>query len=150
MKRANAISGIFLCVFSIVMLGMVIPTQINAGPSGMMSPRLVPNMMMIGILLLSLPLVIRGLRKTPEYDAQDTESPISRAEMLALLRISGVFAASIVLYELFGALVGASSLVILALLVLGERRPLVIVALTVVLLTGLWALFYKVLGTAIL
>lgn len=146
MKRANAISGIILCVFSLVMLAFVIPGQISTGPSGMMSPRLVPQMTMIGIFGLSVLLVLGSLRGGED----DHPPPFSRKELLALLRISAVFAIAIALYENFGALIGASSLVIFGLLALGERRPLVILALTVVLLTGLWALFYKVLGTAIL
>lgn len=146
MKRANAISGIVLCVFSLIMLTIVIPSQINDGPSGMMSPRLVPQMMMVGILVLSGLLVINNLRANED----NSPSPISRSELRALLRISAVFAVAIALYEMFGQLIGAAALVILGLLALGERRPLVIGALTVVLLTGLWALFYKVLRTAIL
>ena len=146
MKRANLISGTLLCVFSLSMLVFVIPSQIGTGPSGMMSPRLVPQMMMIGIFVLSVLLTITSLRR----DSGDGPPPISRGEMMALLRISAVFAIAIALYEVFGALVGASSLVILGLLVLGERRPLVIGSLSVALLTGLWALFYKILGTAIL
>ncbi len=147
MKRANAISGLCLCVFSVVMLAVVIPAQISTGPAGMMSPRLVPNMMMITIFVLSAFLVLGNLRQDR---AQDAPPPISRAEMKALLRIAGVFAAAIGLYEAFGALAGGSSLVILGLLALGERRPLVIGGITLTLLTGLWVLFYKILGTAIL
>ena len=146
MNRANAISGIILCVFSLIMLVFVIPGQISDGPSGMMSPKLVPQMMMIGILGLSVLLVLNNLRNIDN----DAPAPISRDELTALLRISGIFAVAIALYEFFGPLAGAASLVILGLLVLGERRPLLIGLLTVVLLTGLWALFYKVLGTAIL
>ena len=47
MRRANIVSGVVLALFGLVMLVAVIPLQIEHGPPDMVSPRLVPNMMMV-------------------------------------------------------------------------------------------------------
>lgn len=146
MKRANAISGMVLAIFAIVTLTIIIPWQIEQGPRGMMSPRLVPQLMMGAILLLSALLVLTNLGPA----SPDDTPPFSRAELRALAAISGVFAVATGLYYLAGSLAFGVALVAGALIVLGERRPLVIVGMPLVLMLMLWALFYKVLGTAIL
>lgn len=148
MRRANIISGGLLAVICAIVLFAVIPWQIDEGPAGMMSPRLVPSMMMIAVIALSLLLVFTNLKPDPE-SKEYQPSPFSRAEMLALLKIGGVFALAIALYLWLSPLAAGAALIIGTLLVLGERRPLVIILMPSLLLFGIWALFYKVLGTAI-
>lgn len=149
MRRANLISGALLAAFSLLMLFAVIPWQIDAGPQGMMSPRLVPNMMMIVVAGLAVLLVVNNLRAGTGEPEQDRAPPVSRAEFAALIRIGSVFALSTLAYLFVSPLAAGVALVAGALLALGERRPFVIVAMPVLLLLGLWLLFYKVLGTAI-
>ena len=146
MRRANALSGLVLAAIAILTLLFVIPSQIEAGPQGMMSPRLVPRMMMIGVLLLSILLFATNLGP----GQGDDPSPFSRGELLALAAIGGVFALSIALYYLVGALAFGVTLVVGSLLALGERRPLVLIAMPLALMLLLWVLFYRILGTAIL
>ena len=147
MRRANVLSGVVLALFGLAMLFVVIPWQIEPGPSGMVSPRLVPNMMMTLIVGLAALLVVTNLRAAA-LDP-DEEPPITRAELAALVKIGAVFALGIGLYLLVSPLVAGVALVVSALLVLGERRPLVIVAMPAGLILSIWLLFYKVLGTAI-
>lgn len=149
MRRANVVSGAILAVFGLLMLFAVIPWQIDVGPAGMMSPRLVPNMMMIVVTGLAALLVFNNLRAGEVEPGQDRAAPVTRMELVALLRIGAVFALSILAYLFVSPLAAGAALVVGALLALGERRPLVIVAMPAVLLLGLWLLFYKVLGTAI-
>ena len=149
MRRANVISGAILAIFGMVVLVVVIPWQIGPGPDGMMSPRLVPGMMMVAVIGLSLLLVINNVRARPDAPQADAPSPISRGEVAALARIAAVFALAIALHLWVSPLAGGAILVAGALWVLGERRPLVIVAMPAALLTALWFLFYKVLGTGI-
>lgn len=146
MRRANVLSGMVLTAFSLVMLFVVIPWQIDPAPAGMISTRLVPNMMMIAIAALSVVLTVTNLRP---WDGADEPSPITLADLRMVLRIGGLFAVAIVLYLLTGPLPAGFVLVSGGLLALGERRPLLLIGMPVLLLTALWLLFYKVLGTAI-
>ena len=113
-----------------------------------MSPRLVPNMMMIVVVALSAFLAFSNLRAKPA--PEDAEPTITRGEALALVKIGAVFLISIALYLLFAPLAGGIFLVAASLLLLGERRPLVIIGMTAGLLIAVWLLFYKLLGTGIL
>jgi Na+/H+ antiporter NhaD/arsenite permease-like protein len=144
------VSGLVLAAFGLVMLVLVIPLQIEAGPDGMVSPRLVPNLMMVVITALSVMLVVTNLRAPESKDADASKNPISRTELIALLKIGAVFAVALLLYRFVSPLTAGAALVVGSLLALGERRPLVVLAMPAALLIGLWLLFYKVLGTAIL
>ena len=145
MRRANLISGVTLFLFGAVMLAAIIPAQIEEGPEGMMSPRLVPQLMMGLIMALSLLLVGTNLR-APQGDAP---SPFSRAELLAFAAIMGLFALSVALFLLVNALAASLVLIVGALLILGERRPLILLLMPPCLIGGTWLLFTRVLGTAI-
>lgn len=148
MKRADLISGIVLAVFGLMMLAFVIPLQIEKAPPGYVSPRLVPNLAMISIVGLSGLLIVKSLRKAGAPPLLP-EAVFSRSELIALLKISAVFTVALVLFWL-GTPLGAGIVLIAGTLVLlGERRPLVLVLMPAGLLLAIWVLFYKVLGTAI-
>lgn len=152
MRRANVVSGVVLAVFGMAMLFAVIPWQIEPGPQGMMSPRLVPGMMMALVTALAVLLVINNLRAAPDSedaDPEDDASPIVRGELLALVRIGAIFALAVALFSWVSPLAAGVIVVAGALLVLGERRPWMILGMPAILLLALWFLFYKVLGTAI-
>lgn len=146
MRRANIISGAVLVIFGFVMLLAVIPMQIAPGPEGMMSPRLVPAMMMIVVTGLAALLVVINLGAETGLEPA---SPVSRPEVIALMKMGAVFALAIILYLWMSPLAAAAALIVGALLALGERRPFVIVLMPALLLLALWLLFYKVLGTGI-
>lgn len=150
MRRANIVSGIVLAVFGLVMIFAVIPWQIEAGPKGMMSPSLVPTMMMGLIVALSVLLVVVNVRAELLSPNASSTPPIRRAELFALAKIGAVFALAISLYLWMSPLAAGIALMVGALLALGERRPLVIILMPAVLLFAIWFLFYQVLGTAIL
>ncbi|PCH47648.1 MAG: hypothetical protein COC23_01440 [Hyphomicrobiales bacterium] len=147
MRRANIVSGLVLALFGIVMLIIVIPMQIEPGPEGVVSPSLVPNITMIVLTALSILLVVNNLRKT---NTGSDPVPISHAEIITLFKFAGIFAVSIALFLWVSPLAAGATLMVSTLLVLGERRPVYIVALPSGLLLMVWFLFYKVLGTAIL
>jgi putative tricarboxylic transport membrane protein len=149
MRRANIVSGIVLAVFGLVMVFAVIPAQIEPGPEGIVSPRLVPNMAMILIIALSMLLVVNNLRAGEPRPAEGPSVPITRSEFAALLKLGTVFGVALTLYLYVSPLAAGAGLVIGTLVALGERRPIVIVLMPAVLLAAIWLLFYKVLGTAI-
>lgn len=144
MRRANLISGVILFLFAGLMLAAIIPAQIEEGPEGMMSPRLVPQLMMGLIMALSLLLVATNLRAP-----QGGEPPFTRAELVAFAAIMGLFAVSVALFLLVNALAASLVLIVGALLILGERRPLILLLMPLCLIGGTWLLFTRVLGTAI-
>lgn len=147
MQRANVISGVILFVTGVFMLLFVIPAQIEQGPDGMMSPRLVPQLMVGLIMGLSVLLVGSNLRGSREADI---ETPFSRSELIAFAAIMALFAVSIALFLSFGVLPAVIVLIVGALLILGERRPLVLVLMPLCLIVGAYLLFYRVLGTVII
>ncbi|WP_158972217.1 tripartite tricarboxylate transporter TctB family protein [Chachezhania sediminis] len=149
MKRADLVSGLVLAAFGVVMLAVVIPAQIEPAPDGYVSPRLVPNLAMIVIVALSLLLVLQSLPKSEETPKAGTPVFFAR-DWVALAKISGVFAASLVLFWLGSPLAAGAVLIAGTLLLLGERRPVILVGMPAGLLLAVWALFYKLLGTVIL
>lgn len=138
-------SGVTLCLFSIIVLFGIIPWQIEEAPPGFISPRLVPQLMMMTVAVLSCLQVVNAWRQQASNDVW----PISKSEILALVKILGAFAIGIVLYLFGNPLLAAIGLVVSALIFLEERRVWLILLLPMVLITGVWLLFYKVLGTAI-
>lgn len=148
MKKADLISGMVLAVFGLLMLAFVIPMQIEQAPAGYVSPRLVPNLAMIVIVGLSVLLIVKSLRQA---DAPSVlpEVVFSRSEMIALLKVSAVFAVALVLFWLGTPLGAGIALIAGTLVLLGEHRPLILVLMPAGLLLATWVLFYKVLGTAI-
>lgn len=146
MRTANLISGAALVVFGLLMIFVIIPVQIEEGPPGMISPRLLPQIMLWMITGLALLLVLTNLRPY----AGEHPAPISRTEILALLKIAAAFAVALTLFFLAGPLWAGIALVAGTLLLLGERRPLVVIAMTVGLLGSTWVLFYQILRTPIL
>lgn len=148
MRRANVVSGVVLALFGLAMLLVVIPAQIEPGPPGLMSPRLVPNLTMGLVTGLAVLLAVTNLR-VPAEDSAPSALPISGAEVAALFKLGGVFAVALALYAMASPLAAGAALIAGTLLVLGERRPLALVLMPAGLLLALWLLFYKVLGTAI-
>ena len=63
--------------------------------------------------------------------------------------VGAIFALSVALFSWVSPLAAGAVVVAGSLLVLGERRPWMILGMPVLLLLALWFLFYKVLGTAI-
>lgn len=150
MRRANVVSGVVLAVLGLVMLVAIIPWQIEAGPDDMMSPRLVPAMMMVVVTGLSVMLAIGNLRSPRGEDGAEADAPpVSASELMALLRIGAIFAIALALFRFVSPLAAGAALVALSLFSLGERRPAILLLMPAGLLLALWLLFYKVLGTAI-
>ncbi len=147
MRRANIISGICLAVFGLVMLFAVIPWQIPEGPPGIMSPSLVPTLSMSVIVLLSILLIAVNVRSRADETA---DAVISSSEYWALGKIAALFLAGLLIFYVAGPLAASIVLIAGGLLLLGERRPLVLVVLPLALIGAVYLLFYQVLGTSII
>jgi hypothetical protein len=108
----------------------------------------VPNLAMIVVTGLTLLLVVKSLRQVDD-SPWGRMKVFSRGEMIALLKIGAVFAVSLAAFLLGAPLVAGIVLVAGTLLLLGERRPLILVLMPAGLLLAIWALFYKLLGSPI-
>jgi len=146
MRQADIWSGAGLALVALLVLFVVIPTQIESAPDGYVSPRLVPQMMMVLVACLGALQAYNAWRRTPDGDGG---LPVTREELLALAKISGVFALALALYLWVSPLAAGIALIAGALIVLGERRIWMIVAMPAGLLLAVWYLFYHVLGTAL-
>ncbi|MEC7259864.1 MAG: hypothetical protein VXW58_18800, partial [Pseudomonadota bacterium] len=69
--------------------------------------------------------------------------------LVAFAAIMGLFAVSVALFLLVNALAASLVLIVGALLILGERRPLILLLMPLCLIGGTWLFFTRVLGTAI-
>lgn len=149
MRQADFVSGVVLCLLGLGMLIFVIPSQIAQAPAGFVSPRLVPNMMMIAVVGLSVLLMLKALRGT-SYGPHLAKNLFSRNEVRMALRLAMVFAIAIAVFVWLSPLVAGVVLIVGTLLALGERGPVVLVVMPATLLLGVWLFFYQLLGTAIL
>jgi len=128
------------------MIFVVIPWQIEPAPSGYVSPRLVPQLMMSAVAILSIMQVLSALRR----NGTDQDFPIRKSEILALIKIGGGFVIAVTLY-IIGSPLGASiALIAGTMVMMGERRLWLIVLMTGGLTFAAWYLFYQILNTAIL
>ena len=144
MRRADIWSGAGIACIALLILFVVIPWQIEPAPEGYVSPRLVPQLMMIAVALLSVQQALgAALRRDP-----DTPMPVTRAEIAAFVKIGAVFALALGLFLWVAPLAAAVALIAGTLVVLGERRLWLILAMPAGLILAVWYLFYHVLGTA--
>lgn len=147
MQRTNVISGLILCVIGLITLWVVIPMGIEQGPEGVMSPRLVPNLMMVLVVGLSVLLVVQNWHAARTLKNQ---APVmARLELISLAKHGVVFAVALLLFH-WGSSLGAGLTIILgSLLAFGERRLWMLLLMPTSILFLTWLVFYRVLQTPI-
>ncbi len=146
MQRSNLVSGGVLVVFSLLLIFWLIPAQVETGDGDpTMSPRLMPYVCAIALLGLSALLVFGNLRGLSEKG----ESPFTKQELMKMGLISLTIAVSALLFVYVHAIAAGIVVVVGVLAAMGERHPLPYIAIPVVLLLGVYLLFYQLLGTAI-
>ena len=146
MRMANLVAGALLFALSLALLFWLIPWQVEESFDGSVSPRLLPQICAAGIGLRAIILFVTNLRASP--DTNDA-LPVTGQDVKALLVIGGLLALGIYLFTIAGPIVACTVLVTGILFAMGERRILPFILIPVILLSGSWVLFYKVLGTAI-
>jgi putative tricarboxylic transport membrane protein len=146
MHKANLISGITLLVFGIALALVIIPLQIEESTDATISPRLLPQICAWALIFLSALLVVNTVRHQPLVKQY---SPISLAELGAMFAISAVFVVGIILFHYTGPLWSSAVLVVVPMLLMGERRPVLLVAIPACLILAAYGLIYQVLGTSI-
>jgi len=146
MHKANLISGAALQIFGIALAFVIIPLQIEESTDATISPRLLPQICAWALIFLSALLVVNTVRHRPVVQQV---SPISLAAFWAMVAISGVFVVGIILFLYTGPLWSSAVLVVVPMLLMGERRPVLLVAIPACLILAAYGLIYQVLGTSI-
>jgi len=137
--RTNLVSGILLAILSIIFITLVpsqiaIPAYDNGGPS----PRIIPYLVLYGILICSIALIIQSVvfkkEKIVIFDMK-----IERASliMLGIMILFGVVMLN------FGFIVSVVLVLPLMLFALGERKPFIYL-FTIVGGVGVFYLFIEV------
>jgi len=137
--RTNLVTGILMALFSGYML-YVMPKQVKvpAYDSGAPSPRIIPGICLVVILICSIVLIIQSLvfkkEKIVEFD-WNNEKP---AILLIVLLCVYVF-----LITKIGFILASAITFVVLLFYSGERKPFIYI-FTIVLAVGIYFLFSKV------
>ena len=144
MRKADILIATILICLVAAALGWVVPAQIPEGFGGALSPRLVPVAALWGILGLALVILTRAWR-----GAGAPVDRIARSQVLALIAVPALMLGSTWLLVLAGPLGAGALLVAGGGLLMGERNPLVLLALTAGMLGIGYLLIYVILGSSI-
>lgn len=137
--RTNLVSGILFAILSVIFIALVpsqvaIPAYDNGGPS----PRIIPYLVLYGILLCSIGLIIQSLvfkkEKIVEFDLNIEWASI---KMIVLMILFGVVMLN------FGFIIGVAVVLPMMLYTLGERKPFIYL-FTVAGGIGVYYLFIEV------
>ena len=139
-----------MLIFGLGLILYLIPAEIAFPDYDVtMSPRLLPYLCAGAIDGLSLLLVVARLLKAPRSDEPRFKVWFTANEFWSLTTITGLFVVCILLFVYVAPIAAGATLIVGALLILGERNPITLVVMPCVLLLGAYLLFYQVLGTAI-
>lgn len=147
MRATQTLAGLSLALFAVAMLLWLIPAEIPSGFAGQLSPRLLPQITMWGVLLLGL--WIAGTALWGGGIPVHQPGPFVRAELVALVAIPALVLIAWWVLTLAGPMVAGAVLVAGAALMMGERSPLVLVLLPMGALGAGWLLLYRILGTTV-
>ncbi len=149
-KSADLISSTILLAFGLALVFFIIPNQIDLPDYEVtMSPRLLPYICGIAIIVLSTILIVQRLIERFGEFEPPIEGWFSAAEIKALGGVAGLFVICIALFVYIAPLVSGAVLVVGLLALFGERNLVTYIAMPAALLLGTYLIFYQVLGTAI-
>ncbi len=137
--RTNLVTGILLALFSGFML-LVMPKQVRvpAFDSGAPSPRIIPGICLVVILICSIVLIIQSLvfkkEKIVEFDWKKEKPAILMILMLCIY---------VFLIIKIGFILASAITFVVILYYCGERKPFIYL-FTIVLAVGIYFLFSKV------
>ena len=137
--KSNLVSGIAFAIISIILI-LLVPSQVpvpaydNGGPS----PRMIPYMVLYGILICSIGLMIQSvIFKKEKIIVFDFKLEKASVVILGLMILFGVLTIN------FGFIIGAVVALPLMLFAMGERKPFIYI-FTIVGGIGVYYLFVEV------
>lgn len=130
MRRADLIGGIAILAFSLCMIFAVIPAETQEGAWYGLSPYFFPTLLMSGIACASALLILQSVRGRAAEEAPPPALDLGRVGMFVLS--AAIVVAGVVAMDFFGIWAGGPALIAGTMLFMGERRPIRIVATSVV------------------
>ena len=132
----NRLSGVVVAVFGIILLFWIIPRHTETVDYGWLRPATLPVITAVIVIITSLVHLIFPTGKA-EFDV-----PLAlRAGLFFVISLIGLY-----VMHLAGFLVAAPLLVMVLMVLIGERRPLWLVAGIVVLPLAMWSSIVLLLG----
>lgn len=130
LRRADLIGGIFMLALSLCMIFVVIPAETQEGVWFGLSPYFFPTLLMAGIAFASALLIVQSVTRP----ARGSEPPLALSpRQLAMFGIvAAIIVAGVVAIDLLGLWTGGPVLIAALMLFMGERRPLRIVATSII------------------
>jgi putative tricarboxylic transport membrane protein len=115
---ADRITGAFFLLFGLALYFMIIPLQVETGESSFLAPDTIPNALSVIIAFCGTLLMIRPADQTPQMMAYFLRTAVYVA----------VISSSLYAMSVFGFLYVAPVLALVLMLMIGERRPIWIIA----------------------
>jgi putative tricarboxylic transport membrane protein len=125
----NRLSGVVVVVFGLILLFWIIPRHTEPVDFGWLRPTTLPNITAVVMVIAG---IIHALfpAGTSEFDARSA----ARAGLFFVISVAGLF-----LMRHAGFLLSAPLLVLVLMLMIGERRPLWLLAGVVMVPLGIWS-----------
>jgi len=133
---ADRLSGAFFLLFGLAMYFLIIPTYVEFTDEGNIAPSTMPNWISIIITLCGAALIV----KPTGYETQSTRSFLITGAYVAVL-VAGIYAMSLFGFVYIGPVLAATIM-----LLIGERRPLWLVAGVIVMPAIIWIFVIHILG----
>ncbi|MEJ2729564.1 MAG: tripartite tricarboxylate transporter TctB family protein [Deltaproteobacteria bacterium] len=125
----NRLSGVVVVVFGLILLVWIIPWHTEAADYGWLRPATLPNVTAI-IIVISGIIHVLFPAGSAEFDLQSA----LRAGLFFVISLAGLF-----IMRHLGFLIAAPLLIMILMLMVGERRPLWLVAGAVMVPLGIWS-----------
>ena len=125
MRLTDLVGGLALLAFSLAMIFVVIPAETEAGVWHGLSPYFYPVVTMAGIAVASGLLALQAWRRR---DPDEPEPPLSLRPLAMFGLASAIVLAGVLAIDFFGAWIGGPALICGLMLFMGERRPVRLVA----------------------
>jgi hypothetical protein len=124
MRLADLISGSLLLAVSLLFLFVIIPAQVGEGEWYGLSPFFYPNLIAGAIAVFSLWLIVQAAVGKNAYEGR--EVPLSFWQIGIFLIAGLLILCGVMIVERFGIWVGGPVTILAVMLLMGERRPLVL------------------------
>lgn len=133
---ADRLSGAFFLLFGLAVYFLIIPTYVEFTDEGNIAPSTLPNWISIVIIVCGAALIV----KPTGYETQSVRSFMITGVYTAVL-VAGIYAMS-----LFGFVYIGPVLALTLMLLIGERRPLWLIAGVIVMPAIIWVFVIHVLS----
>jgi ABC-type Co2+ transport system permease subunit len=145
MRRADIISAGVIVAFGLFVLLVAIPRWVPGHLEGNYGLRAqdFPILTALTLTLLALGLLVHRIGQPRRGEEENNPIPASSWRFLGLA--SGVLVAIWLLLDIFGFAAGGPFTIAAFMIVMGERRPLHVVALSLLAPLAVWLLFWQIL-----